>query len=58
MNAEMLEMSVKHEPKSKKAVVLIGSICHLMAGVIIGAIYLAWWFNQNEIQGLWNDAWS
>ena len=54
----MLEMAVKHEPKSKKAAVLVGSICHWMAGVIIGGIYIAWWYNQNQIQSLWEEAWD
>ena len=54
VSLEMLEMSVKNEPKSKKAAVLIGSIIHMAAGLIIGSIYLSWYRNQSEIQSAWN----
>ena len=58
MNKEMLEMSVKHEPQSKKMLVLIGAAVHMTAGVVLGSIYLAWYSNQNSIQKLYDDAYD
>lgn len=56
MNKEMLEMSVKHEPQSKKMAILIGAAINMTAGIVIGSIYLSWYSNQNSIQKLYIDA--